>query len=424
MKQRIAGPRGTVDLAGADAAQLRDVMGVCEDVAIRFGYQPIELPAYEETALFERSVGGATDIIEKELFRLVERSRHSYSLRPEGTASCVRAAIQRGLPRAGLRKLYYIGPMWRYERPQKGRYRQFTQFGAEALDITGDAVGVDQMLMAARMYRELGVMDRMELRLNHLGSEETIARYAAALKAHVQPRISELDEGDQSRVTTNPLRLLDSKSPQTQEVMKDAPLLESVTSADDQASLAAVVNALTEAGVRATVSSSLVRGLDYYTGLVHEWVVADADFAQSSVAGGGRYDTLSEKLGGAAMPACGFALGMERLAGLLPEPAPVTVDGLVGSSMDDRLMAAGVADSLRLALPNQRIELYVGGASPKNQRNVAMKAHARWFAEVVESDGTMKLAVERLSAGGSSKEAKIMLLNVAQSVAENKELFA
>lgn len=349
----------------------------------QYGYREIRTPVVENTALFQRSIGEVTDIVEKEMYTFSDRNADSLTLRPEGTAGVVRAAIQHGLLHNQIQKVWYTGPMFRYERPQKGRYRQFHQFGAEIFGLEGPDIDAELIMMTARLWRQLGVSEHLTLQLNTLGTAEARARYRDDLVAYLQQHESKLDEDSRRRLHTNPMRILDSKAESTQALLKGAPDFANYLDDESRRHFDQLTQSLDAAGIRFVVNPHLVRGLDYYGKTVFEWVT-DALGAQGTVLGGGRYDGLVEQLGGKSVPAIGFGMGVERLLLLLetldvmPASAFQTVDGYLigmGDAADAALL--GVAEQLRSALPTLRLQTHLGGGSFKSKMKKADKSGAR-----------------------------------------------
>ena len=294
-----------------------------------YGYGEIRLPVVEKTELFSRSIGEVTDIVEREMYSFEDRNGDSLTLRPEGTAGCVRAAIQQGL--LGVpQRLWYMGPMFRYERPQKGRQRQFQQVGAEAFGIAGPEMEAEHIVLCARLWRELGLAHNVELQLNSLGNAEARRNYRDALVGYLESHLEALDEDSQRRLRTNPLRILDSKVPDTRQILDEAPLMADFLDDESRADFDRLRELLEAAGVPYVVNNRLVRGLDYYNKTVYEWVTERLG-AQGTICGGGRYDGLVEQLGGKSTPAVGFAMGMERLVLMLQDSGSAATAG-VGSS--------------------------------------------------------------------------------------------
>jgi histidyl-tRNA synthetase len=358
-----------------------------------YGYGEIRLPVVEPTELFKRSIGEVTDIVEKEMYTFDDRNGDSLTLRPEGTAGCVRAAIQQGLLSVPQR-LWYAGPMFRYERPQKGRQRQFHQVGVEAFGVATPDMDAEVILLSARLWRLLGVADKVELQINSIGSLEARRAYRQALVAFLEARQDALDEDSRRRLHSNPLRILDSKNPQTQALLDAAPALADYLDEESQEDFSQLCELLQAAGVDYVLNPRLVRGLDYYNKTVFEWVT-DALGAQGTVCAGGRYDGLVEQLGGKATPGVGFAMGMERLVLLLdatgsgvPARAPDVFVMAVGEGA--QVAAVAALEGLRDALPGLQARQHTGGGSFKSQMKKADKSGARvaliWGEDEVQSE--------------------------------------
>ena len=352
-----------------------------------YGYRAIRTPILEKTDLFVRSIGAVTDIVEKEMYTFVdELNGESLALRPEGTASCVRAAVEHNLLYAGPQRLCYWGPMFRHERPQKGRYRQFHQVGVEALDFAGPDIDAEHILMCARLWRQLGI-DGIELELNTLGSSEARARYRARLIKYLERHHDALDADSQRRLHTNPLRVLDSKNPAMQTLIAEAPRLADDLDETSLRHFEDLQLMLHAAGVSFSINPRLVRGLDYYNATVFEWTT-DRLGAQGTVCAGGRYDGLIEQIGGKSAPACGFAMGVERLLALLRDEAVavarVRPDAyLVHQGEAADRFAERVAERLRDS--GVSVVLHCGGGSFKSQMKKADASGAR-FAVIIGDD--------------------------------------
>ncbi len=345
-----------------------------------YGYGEMRLPVVEKTALFKRSIGEVTDIVEKEMYTFDDRNGDSMSLRPEGTAGCVRAAIQHGLLNIPQR-LWYAGAMFRYERPQKGRQRQFHQTGVECFGVATPDADAELIVLCAGLWRQLGLVDCMQLQLNSIGSAAARNAFRAALVVYLQAHVDELDEDSQRRLHTNPLRILDSKNPATQAVLDGGPTLEDFLDDEANADFARLCELLQAAGVTYVVNRRLVRGLDYYNKTVFEWVT-DRLGAQGTVCAGGRYDGLVEQLGGNSTPAVGCAMGMERLVLLLAEqgvvadiPAVDVYVVAVGNAA--QCLALMTTERVRQEQPQLRIVQHTGGGSFKSQMKKADKSGAR-----------------------------------------------
>ena len=368
-----------------------------QDLVQSYGYTEIRLPLLEYTELFRRSIGEVTDIVEKEMYTFLDRNEESLTLRPEATASVVRAGIENGLLHNQRHKLWTAGPMFRYEKPQKGRYRQFHQFDVEALGYEGPDVDAELIIMSARMWKRLGI-DRIRLEINSLGSPDSRVAYRKTLVNYFSGVKNRLDDDSIRRLEQNPLRILDSKNPDMQAIIAAAPVM--LDDLDDESAghFAELRVLLDEAGVAYTVNLRLVRGLDYYNRTVFEWVT-DALGAQGAVCSGGRYDGLVEKLGGRATPAVGWAMGMERLValyaacgGIVPEQHADVYLVAVGDVAQRR--AFSLVEELRSSIDGIRIELNLGGGSFKSQLKRADKSNATYaliLGEQELADGNIGL---------------------------------
>jgi histidyl-tRNA synthetase len=378
--KKIQAIRGMNDLLPDQSAKWQYVESTIADILHRYGYQEIRFPIVEATELFKRSIGEVTDIVEKEMYTFVDRNGDSLTLRPEGTACCVRACEENGLLYNQTQRLWYMGPMFRHERPQKGRYRQFHQVGVETFGMEGPDIDAEVLLLSARILRELGVSESVTLQLNSLGDSASRAAYKEALVAYLEQHRTALDEDSLRRLTTNPLRILDSKNPDTQTVLNDAPVLLDYLDEASRTHFEQLQSLLTAAGISFQVNLRLVRGLDYYGKTAFEWVT-DKLGAQSTVCAGGRYDGLVEQLGGKSTPAVGFGMGLERLVLLLEalELMPANLQQL-----DIYLVAAGnvqgaalqLAERIRDHLPYLRVLTHCGGGSIKSQMKKADKSGA------------------------------------------------
>ncbi len=353
-----------------------------------YGFREIRLPIVEKTELFKRSIGEVTDIVEKEMYTFEDRNGDSLTLRPEGTAGCVRACIQHGLTNKQVQRLWYSGPMFRYERPQKGRYRQFYQVGVEVFGLPGPDVDAELLMMTARLWKRLG-LEQVSLQVNSLGTLEARSRYREALVGYLEAVFEQLDADSQRRLDSNPLRILDSKNPQVQTLLAEAPKLADYIHDDSQAHFDSLCALLNAAEIRYEINPHLVRGLDYYGGTVFEWVT-DQLGAQGTVCAGGRYDVLVEYLGGRATPAVGFAMGLERIIALLevqgvqvPDDAPHLYVVMVGAQAQQQGLL--LAEQMRDALPKLRLVTHCGGGSFKSQFKKADRSGAR-YALVLGAD--------------------------------------
>ncbi len=386
----------------------------------RYGYREIRFPILEQTELFKRSIGEVTDIVEKEMYTFADRNGDSLTLRPEGTASCVRACDQNGLLHNQLQRLWYAGPMFRHERPQKGRLRQFHQIGVETFGLNGPDIDAELILLSARLWKELGISDALTLELNSIGSSESRARYRQALVDYLSQFKEQLDADSLRRLDSNPMRILDSKVPATQQLLKDAPLLVEYLDEDSKAHFDGLCARLDAAGLRYTLNPKLVRGLDYYGLTVFEWTTT-ALGAQGTVCAGGRYDGLVEQLGGKPTPAVGFAMGLERLCLLLetlqalPESAPLADVYIIANGEACEVQALKLAESLRDVLPNVKVLLNCGGGSFKSQFKKADKSGAA-LAVVLGEDELAAAQVTVKPLRGDAQQQQVALASLADHI--------
>lgn len=359
----------------------QQVEATLRQVVANYGYQEIRTPIVESTDLFKRSIGEVTDIVEKEMYTFEDRNGDSLTLRPEGTASCVRAGNEHGLLYNQQQRLWYMGPMFRHERPQKGRYRQFHQFGVETYGMTGPDIDVEVILLSARLWKAFGIAEHVKLEINSLGSNEARQAYREALIEFLKARADQLDEDSRRRMESNPLRVLDSKNPDVQKALEGAPSLLDHLDEESAQHFSLLCERLTQAGIEYVVNPRLVRGLDYYNRTVFEWVT-DSLGSQGTVCAGGRYDGLVEQLGGKATPAVGFAMGIERLVLLLTtlkaeEQITSSADVYVTALGDDATAyAVEVAEQLRDSMPQTRVMMHCGGGNMKKQLKRADKTGA------------------------------------------------
>jgi histidyl-tRNA synthetase len=373
--------RGMNDILPDVSGTWRHLETIVRDIVQSYGYEEIRLPLLEHTELFKRSIGEVTDIVEKEMYTFDDRNGESLTLRPEATASVVRSGITNGLLHNQRQKLWTSGPMFRYEKPQKGRYRQFYQFDVEALGFEGPDVDAELIIMCARMWEALG-LSRLTLEINSLGTAESRTRYRETLVEYFSGVKSQLDEDSIRRLDQNPLRILDSKNPEMQEIVAAAPVMIDFLDEESAEHFQTLKALLDAAGVSYTVNPRLVRGLDYYSRTVFEWVT-DALGSQGAVCSGGRYDGLVEKLGGRPTPAIGWAMGIERLVALYEAcggEAPAQDVDLYVVAVGDRTLEAAfaIAERLRDEVAGIRVELNLGGGSFKSQLKRADKSNARY----------------------------------------------
>jgi histidyl-tRNA synthetase len=380
--KKIQAIRGMNDILPEQSAVWQYVEHQLIDAAVSYGYQEIRCPILENTQLFKRSVGDVTDIVEKEMYTFSDRSGDSLTLRPEGTAGCARAGIEHSLFYNQQQRVWYLGPFFRHERPQKGRYRQFHQFGAEAFGMAGPETDAELILMNASMWKKLGIFNHLTLQLNFLGSEKTRKIYREKLVEYFSGHLDKLDEDSKRRLKINPLRILDSKNPAMQSLLLNAPKILDFLDEESERHFEQLCAILDDAGIKSVINPRLVRGLDYYTHTVFEWVIEGEQGAQNTVCAGGRFDNLVEQLGGKPTPACGFAMGLERLIALLKQykllpQLSVNPDAylvMVGEGTEKAGML--LAEQLRNELPSLRLVVNCGGGSFKSQFKKADKSGA------------------------------------------------
>ena len=378
---KIQSLRGMHDLLPGNSEIWQYLEKKVADVLSRYSYQEIRFPVLEQTELFKRSVGEATDIVEKEMYSFEDRNGDQLSLRPEGTAGCVRACTEHGLLHNQTQRLWYSGPMFRHERPQKGRQRQFHQIGVEAFGLNGPDIDAELLLLTANLWKTLKIDSVVKLQINSLGTSTDRAHYRDKLVSYLMTHRDDLDEDSQRRLETNPMRILDSKNPEVQKIVDGAPQLNDFIDDDSRQHFEQLCGILDAAKVSYEINPRLVRGLDYYSKTVFEWVT-DSLGAQGTICAGGRYDGLVEQLGGKPCPGVGFAMGIERLVLLLdelkvvPDSVAQTVDIYLLAVGDVSNAAAVLADNLRNDCPSLRIESHCGGGSFKSQIKKADKSGA------------------------------------------------
>jgi histidyl-tRNA synthetase len=424
MAKTIQAIRGMNDILPAETAAWQHLEETLRDVVHAYGYREIRMPLLEKTELFKRSIGEVTDIVEKEMYTFDDRNGDSLTLRPEGTAGCVRACMEHGLLHNQQQRLWYAGPMFRHERPQKGRYRQFHQVGVEAFGMAGPDIDAEMILMTARIWERLGLRGAV-LQLNSLGTLQARAAYRDALVDYLQARADALDDDSRRRLGSNPLRILDSKNPDMQALLADAPSLPEFLDEESREHFAALRALLDAAGVRYELNPRLVRGLDYYSKTVFEWVT-DQLGAQGTICAGGRYDGLVEYLGGRPVPAVGFALGLERLLGLLaagdvelPGKDPhiyLVMDGEQG-------IARGMvfAEELRAVLPGLRLQVNCGGGSFKSQFKRADRSGAVFALVIGDSEAAQQQVVLKPLRSDADQES-LLQQDIAGIIAARLQL--
>lgn len=390
MSQQIKAIRGMNDLLPQDSALWQRIESVMRNILASYGYDEIRMPVVEKTQLFARSIGAATDIIEKEMYTFEDRNGESLSLRPEMTAGCVRAGIEHGLLYNQEQRLWYMGPLFRYERPQKGRYRQFHQLGAEVFGLEGPDIDAELIFLTHRIWQRLGISDQLRLEINSLGSAEARTAYRNQLVGYFETHLDALDDDSKRRLKTNPLRILDSKNPAMQNLIADAPKLIDCLDEQSNEAFTQLCKMLDKAGINYLVNPRLVRGLDYYNATVFEWTTESLG-AQGAVCGGGRYDDLVSHLGGKPTPGIGFAIGMERLVALvvLSESLPTEREldcYIVRSGENSEISALLLAENLRNSWPELKIRTHCGAGNFKKQLKKADNSGAKLALVLGESE--------------------------------------
>lgn len=383
MLNKISSVKGMVDILPDRTPLWQYVEATVAELLNSYGYREIRFPLLEQTELFKRGIGEVTDIVEKEMYTFEDRNGLSLTLRPEGTASCVRACEEHGLLYNQTQKLWYWGPMFRYEKPQKGRQRQFHQFGVEAFGMVGPDIDAELMMLSAQLWKVLGIDRSVNLQINNLGTAEARAHYKSDLVSYLSAYAEQLDEDSRRRLHSNPLRILDSKVEQTQALLAEAPSMLDYLNSDSQEHFTQLRRLLDAAGIEYQVNPRLVRGLDYYSDTVFEWVTTDLG-AQGTVCAGGRYDGLVAQLGGRSTPAVGWGMGIERLVLLIEQLQVVPAD--VNANADLYVVAVGGGDvqekafllstQLRSEFPHLRTMMHMGGGSFKSQLKKADKSGA------------------------------------------------
>jgi len=421
VSKAIQAVRGMNDCLPSETGIWQMVESVLRRVASNYGFAEIRMPIVESTALFKRSIGEVTDIVEKEMYTFDDRNGDSLTLRPEGTACCVRAGNQHGLLYNQEQRLWYMGPMFRHERPQKGRYRQFHQFGLEAFGIATPDIDAEVIILTSRLWRELGINEFVTLELNSLGSTEERAQYRDALVDFLTEREDQLDEDSKRRMHTNPLRVLDSKNRDVQAALVGAPKLSDYFAEESKAHFDGVCQRLDAAGIKYVINDRLVRGLDYYNRTVFEWVT-DSLGSQGTICAGGRYDGLVEQLGGKSTPGFGFALGIERLVLMLTSLEKVQnirpqVDAYVimmGENVD--ITGNALAEQWRDQVSDIRIQCHCGGGNMKKQMKRADKSGAQ-VALILGEDELAKKEITVKYLRGQNEQQSMPFDQVANLLA-------
>lgn len=411
MAKQISAIRGMNDIYGDDSNAFDYLINTAENALKQYGYHSIRLPIVEKTELFARSIGEVTDIVEKEMYTFADRNGDSLTLRPEGTAGCVRAIVQNGLAYNQIQKLYYTGPMFRYERPQKGRYRQFHQFGVEVFGLATADIDAELIVLTARLWEKLG-LDNLELQINSLGSQEARAAYREILVNYLLQHKDSLDEDSLRRLESNPLRILDTKNPEMKDVVDGAPKLIDHLDTESKEHFEMVRSYLDDLGIEYVINPNLVRGLDYYNRTVFEWVTTELG-AQGTVCAGGRYDGLVEQIGGKATPAVGFAMGIERLMALLIDkqlvPNIAQADlYIVTVGQNTTRPGMVISEMLRDAFPSINVQMNCGGGSFKSQFKKADKSGASFAIVMGEQEvENQEVAVKPLRVETEQQTVKL-----------------
>ncbi|MDY3144258.1 MAG: histidine--tRNA ligase [Succinivibrionaceae bacterium] len=406
---KIQAITGMKDLLPEETPLWEKVEGILRETVESYGYSEIRMPILEKTDLFVRSIGEVTDVVEKEMYSFEDVGGDKLSLRPEGTAGCVRACNEHGIIHNQERRLWYMGPMFRHEKPQKGRYREFHQFGIEVFGLTGPDIDAEILMLTNRIWQKFGISDHVKLELNSLGSAEERKQYRSRLVSFLEEHKDVLDEDSKRRMYTNPLRVLDSKNEAVQELLKDAPKLSDFFGEETKAHFSGLRQLLDEAGIRYEINDRLVRGLDYYNYTVFEWVT-DLLGAQSTICGGGRYDGLVEQLGGQPSPAVGCAIGLERFmlvaeaVGQQQSRGPVDVY-FCSMGENARRRSFQIAEKLRTDIRGLRLMMNCGDGAFKKQFKKADKSGAK-YALVLGDDELSKgiVAVKDLRNDGNQQE--------------------
>ncbi|MEH6367282.1 histidine--tRNA ligase [Pseudomonas marincola] len=427
MSKSLQAIRGMNDILPEQTPLWRYFEGTVASLLDGYGYRQIRMPIVEFTELFKRSIGEVTDIVEKEMYTFEDRNGDSLTLRPEGTAACVRAVLEHGLAGGGqTQKLWYIGPMFRHERPQKGRYRQFHQIGVEVFNLDGPDIDAELIVLTWRLWGLLGIRDAVTLELNSLGTSEARAVYRDALVEFLSARADQLDEDSRRRLSSNPMRILDSKSPETQALLVDAPKLADYLDEASRVHFEGLKARLDAAGIPYVINPKLVRGLDYYSKTVFEWVT-DKLGSQGTVCAGGRYDGLVEQMGGKPTTGVGFAMGIERLVLLLETLDKVPAE--IARQVDVYLCAFGEAaelaaltlsERLRDQVPGLRLQVNAGGGSFKSQFKKADKSGAL-YAVILGEDELAQQVVGFKPLRGQAEQQSIAIDALAEHLATSLE---
>ena len=421
----IQSVRGMHGVIPGVASQYSEIQKKAVNVIRSYAYDEIHLPLLEYTDLFARGVGEATDIVEKEMYSLEDRDGVSLSLRPEGTVGCVQTLEENGLLYNQTQKVFYTGPMFRYEKPQKGRYRQFNQIGVETYGFKGPDIDLELLLMTRDIWNELNILSEVSLEINNLGSVDSRLAYRSALIEYLTPLQSELDEDSQRRLNTNPLRILDSKNTKTQDILLSAPRLEDYSDEESRESFAQLCALLDGQGQDYLVNPFLVRGLDYYTDCVFEWKARGIG-AQNTICAGGRYDGLVEKLGGRETPAIGFAIGLERLV-LAVEQAQGQLPTIVNADvyvcmLGESLLPKGIelAEQVRQCNRGLKVRVHMGGGNLKKQFKKADASGAKWALLIGEEELEKNLVSLKDLRDSATGQSMLTVEEAIQKIVINK----
>ncbi|MGN1393536.1 MAG: histidine--tRNA ligase [Succinivibrionaceae bacterium] len=414
MAVKINAIRGMNDLLPQNSSIWQHVENILKSTAASFGFSEIRFPIVEKTGLFCRAIGEVTDVVEKEMYTFEDRDGDSLSLRPEGTAGCVRACLENSLIYNQEQRVWYTGPMFRHERPQKGRYRQFHQFGCEVFGLNGPDIDAEIIAFTAMIWKKLGLTNHVSLQLNSLGSAEERAKYRDSLVSFLESHVEVLDEDCKRRMYSNPLRVLDTKNEQVINILKDAPKLSDYFGEETKNHFNKLCAFLDALDIKYELNDRLVRGLDYYNYTVFEWVTTSLG-AQGTVCGGGRYDGLVEQLGGQSTPAIGFAIGLERLILLLETLNLVnskpTVDVMVCAMGEDaEIFGIKLANDLRLELPQIKVMMHCGGGKFKKQIAHADKVQAHYAIILGEDEVKNNVVTLKNLTNGEQKVYSILEL--------------
>ncbi|MCZ6565485.1 MAG: histidine--tRNA ligase [Gammaproteobacteria bacterium] len=388
MSKRIQSIRGMHDVLPPASSMLRNIEHALQAVLQQYGYQEIRMPILEQTELFKRSLGEGTDIVEKEMYTFEDRNGDSLTLRPEGTASCVRAGLQHGFLYGQPSRLWYTGPFFRHERPQKGRYRQFHQLGVETFGFASPDIDAELIILSQHMWGKINLPQAPKLEINSLGTSQVRQAYREKLITYLQQYESELDLDAKQRLHTNPLRILDSKNPDLKNIIQNAPSLLEHLDDESKQHFERLQELLTAANIEYSINTRLVRGLDYYSKTVFEWIVEGLG-AQATICAGGRYDGLVDQLGGKPCAAAGFAIGLERLAALLEETQleePIIDVYMILMGGQAELIGLALAIDIRGKLPTHSVVINCGGGSIKSQMKRADRSNARLAIILAEDE--------------------------------------